>query len=209
MKNNLFISKIFAAFLVLLTFQFAAIAQKVSESEIWKTQAKSLAQTYGLNDKVADNLSKAYVEVRQEVYNKNKETDKEANPEEYKATTEKNQAEGQVKIKKEIDKILTGQQAEEAVLLLGSFNSRWDSWQKILVDFKLSDEKMASASKSLTEYMKVYIKARKMADDSGNRLSGKTATELKLKLDNALAGILSQTQKAEWDTATQRKTKSK
>lgn len=69
-------------------------------------------------DKVADNLSKAYVEIRQEVYDKNKKTDKMANPDEFKATSEKSQAEAQVKIKNEISKILTGSQAEEAVLVL-------------------------------------------------------------------------------------------
>jgi len=40
-----------------------------------------------------------------------------------------------------------------------------------MLTFKLSEEKLTFASKSLTEYMMLYIKARKTADDSGNRLS--------------------------------------
>ena len=91
--------------------------------------------------------------------------------------------------------------------MLGSFNSRWDSYQKILLDFNLEEEQLEASSKSLTEYMKVYLKERKMAEEAGERFSGRTATELKNNLDKSLSSILSQEQMAEWNSATQRKKK--
>ena len=55
--------------------------------------------------------------------------------------------------------------------------------------------------------MKVYLKERKMAEEAGERFSGRTATELKNNLDKSLSSILSQEQMAEWNSATQRKKK--
>ncbi len=213
MKKTHIIKKSFAVLIVLAGVSFSGFAQisdaeKESKNAVWKIQATSLAETYSLNKKEIAKLSDVYVKMRQEVQEQNNALDKNTDPEGYKASIVNNEKEGGEKIKKELDKILTKELAEEGLMVLGSFNSRWDSYQEVLLGFNLGKEQLSSSSQSLVEYMKLYLKARKIAAESGTRFSGQTATELKSKLDIALSDNLSPEQMAEWNNVTQRKKKS-
>jgi len=212
MKASQNIKKSITVFIILIAFIFSAMAQnsgtEKDNNSVWQLQAKTVAESYGLNEKEATKLSKAYVSMRMNVVEQNKEVDRKADPEAYKANAAKNELIGQNQIKKSIGKILKSEQVEEALLLLGSFNSRWDTYQKVLIDLDLNDTELSSSSIALVEYMKNYLLARKLASDSGERFSGRTASELKSKLDKALSENLDPAKLAQWETATQRKAKS-
>lgn len=204
---------ILSAFIVLISLSNAVIAQSdkkggnetESKTPVWQAQADSFIESFELQKKDAAKLSKSYVKLRETVAEQNKEVSKKNDKEAYEVNADKNMAAGKEKLKKEIDKVLTAEQADEALLVLGSFSSRWDSYQKVLLDMNLKKEQFSAASKSLSEYMTVYLEARKIADDAGDRFSGRTATELKSNLDKALAGSLDEKQMEAWATATQRK----
>ncbi len=197
------------ALLLFMVISFSGMAQKDKElkNTIWKIQAESLAETYELGKTESALLSSKYVQMRQSVNEKNKTVDKKNDPVAYSENVAKNEKQAREQLKIVIDKLVNGDRANEALLLLGSFNSRWDSYTKVLVDFAQNQEQLMASSKSLVEYMKLYLKARRMAEESGERFSGRTASELKGKLDTDLAVHLTADQIAVWDTATQRKKK--
>ncbi len=205
--------KILTATILIISLSYAGMAQsgtkdgkeKESKTAIWEAEANSLCTTYDLQKKAAAKLSKAYVKIREEVAEQNNEVSKRNEEEAYKANALKNMELGKAKLKTEINKVLKDEQANEALLVMGSFSSRWDSYQKALLDLNLEKEQLAVASSSLTNYIKVYLKARKIAADAGDRFSGRTATELKSNLDKALSKSLDENQMQKWAIATQRK----
>lgn len=212
MKKTQIIRNSSLILLLLIMVSYSGMAQKSkskkdSKDVIWVMQAEGLATSFGLGKSETASLVNAYVAMRQEVNENNNAVDKKEKPEAYAENAAKNEAIGYTKIGKEINKILKDDQAKEAALLLGSFNSRWDSYTKNLLDLKLQDETQKVASKLLAEYMKSYLKERQLAEAAGERFSGRKASELKSNLDASLAEYLTTDQMAEWNTATQRKTK--
>ncbi|MBN1417042.1 MAG: hypothetical protein JW973_18240 [Bacteroidales bacterium] len=212
MKINKPLKKYISAFIILVGFFNSGMAQRNGSEKglknmVWEMQVHSISVSCDLDKKEISKLTNAYLKVRQDVEKQNKQINQKTDPDAYVANTIKNENEGREQIKKNIDKILEGEQAEEALLLLGSFNSRWDTYQKILLDFNLEKEQLEASSKSLAEYMKVYLKERKLAEEEGERFSGRIATELKNNLDKSLSSILSQEQMDEWISATKFKKK--
>ncbi|MCF8379789.1 MAG: hypothetical protein K9H49_09445 [Bacteroidales bacterium] len=211
MKANLLMRKSLLIITLLSSVLFAGRAQKnVGENDnrdIWALQVSSMSINYDLTGKEILKLSNAYVKMRTNVVEQNKLVDKNSNPEAFQANVAKNELAGMKLIKKSVYKLLKDEQADEAMLLLGSFNARWDSYQKVLIDLNLTEEELATTSKLLADYMKDYLLARKISEESGERFSGRTASELKTKLDKAISENLDQVNFADWEKATQRKPK--
>ncbi len=202
----------FIAIIISTGFSSQGIAQKGEEElelkeKVWEMQATCVAESYGSDNKEVNRLIAVYVNIRKEINEKNRALDRKSNPDDYKEKSLLNENEGKKEIKKVINKILNPNQVEEVCLLLGSFNSRWDSYQKLLLEMNLGKEELTSSSLALTEYMKLYLKARKIASESGERFSGRTASDLKSNLDKSLSEFLNPVQMSLWLTETQRKAK--
>lgn len=164
--------------------------QSGNNSDVWALQVNSYSGMLDLSKSKAKKLTKAYISFRKEVRTGISDSDAVLSLETF---------------SQNLGKILDNDQQAKALLVLGSLNSRWDTYVKILAGYGLSGEDMKSATSLVCTYMVNYLEARAEAEKSGSRFSSVTARTLKGDLDNGLSQILSGDQKSDWDTQTARK----
>ena len=157
------------------------IEKSVSEPAIWTLQANSYSRYLEMKKSDAKKLFKAYLTFREDVDHEN--------------------------FNRALKSILESDQQDNAFLVLGSLNSRWDSYLEILSGYDLPKADLEAASDTVCTYMIKYLEARKEAEMAETRFSGRTATSLKEGLDSGLKPILSDEQMADWGVQTARKKK--
>lgn len=170
----------------------------------WKLQAESVARHLGLNSESAEKLMEVYVAVRTGRQNLLKEIPKaeEGGNTARKQLVDEIDVKQRDKLKAALMGVSGKEQAEKAFSMLGSFNSRWDNYVRILQQFQLDEKQQSDAIDLTATYIEDYSKARSEASNSGERFSSITARELKATLDSGIAKLLSKDQLTQWSEAT-------
>lgn len=111
--------------------------------------------------------------------------------------------ERQAKLTESLKAFLDEAQAKEAAGLLGGFNRGWDRMLAVILEFGLGAEKEPQAIAHTLAYVKAGVKARQDSAGSGDFSAMRTALEAAKKtLDENLAPLLNDEQKAKWSEAT-------
>ena len=195
-------------FLYLYAQDTADANQKIKNSVVWNIQAQNMAADFKLNADNAQKLSEVYAKFREQNRNDLK-TLPESDPEEvHESKVDSINAIARSNFKSKIESFLTKDQTEKGMVLLGSLNSRWDGYLKIILSLNIEDVKLIDkAQLDIFNYASQYLAARKAAADSSERFSGRESSRLKSELDNALSLILTKEQFENWEKKTARKKK--
>lgn len=170
---------------------------------IWRLQAETVAKELKLTNEQTEKLVEAYVESRERRRTVLNNIPKPSEDKDTKRSArDKIDAEQQEALKKSLAGFLSDQQIESALLPLGSFNARWDSYVETIRQFELPEQKQNAALHLIYEYISNYVKARNAAKSQGARFSSVTARELKSTLDAGVAKLLSDEQLAKWNKET-------
>jgi hypothetical protein len=175
------------------------------KTAVWTMQAEALAREMGLDSGKKDQLTEAYLGLRDEISIQGKEKlqglEGEAREQESDLITSKCVGAFNGKLAT----FLEPKEADRASFILGSLNNRWEQYLRHLFEFGLNEEKMDTASQAVCEYVEDYLSERKKASDANTRFSGEIATQLKAELDAKIVTLLSEEQYAEWSRSTARK----
>ncbi len=117
----------------------------------------------------------------------------------------KAQEENRAKMQESFKAFLDEAQAKEAAAILGGNARQWDRLVAVILGFGLEEAKQAEALGHTVTYVKASVKAREDNAGSGNFEGVRTAmAAAKKTLDDAIAPLLSDAQKAEWTEKTAR-----
>lgn len=166
---------------------------------VYKLQSQSVAEALGLNKQQSDTLEVIYREAR-----KSRKLAVSRIPKEdmaaYKARAEEISAVERGKLEIALRRIMTEEQAAEAMPVLGGFNPHWDSYVFIISTFKLEKDKKTAALQLILKYIAASEKGKKGSKSGGSRSSA----NLKASLDAGLAPLLTTDQISEWNESTNR-----
>lgn len=105
----------------------------------------------------------------------------------------------------ELQSFLDEAQAKQAADVLAGFNRGWDRYVAVILGFGLEEAKQSEALGHTLAYVKAGAKAMGGASADSDFQGIRTAmTDAKKTLDESIAPLLSDEQKAEWTTKTER-----
>ena len=166
--------------------------------KVMKLQAMSIAKELNLSEENSLKLVEIYRAARKNLKKSLAALPDEADKKKARMASDEVKRAERRNLESEFKEIMDEKQAETAMIILASFNPRYDRYVKILAEMDLNEEKMYSAMKSVNIYITEYQKARNQADADGTRLSADTAKMLKKQLDEGLTAILNEEQLVIW-----------
>jgi len=108
----------------------------------------------------------------------------------------------QAKLESDLKTVLDEAQVKEAAELLGGGSRGWDRLVAVIIGFELGAEKEAQALAHTIAYVKAGAKAREDAAGQGPEAARSSMMAAKKSLDDSLAPLLSDEQKAKWSEDT-------
>ncbi len=180
-------------------------ANELSQEQLtaaWKLQAETVAATLQLPDPKKGPLTKVYLAARKrQQEGQQKIASAESDPDKQRAASDEFDQEQRKALREEFKGILGSEQGDAAVRSLGTFSSRWDLYVNVLATFKLNDGKQTEALNLVNKYIVDHGAAVREARSSGGRLTRNRSSELKKKLDDGLAQLLTAEQLSDWNKA--------
>lgn len=109
----------------------------------------------------------------------------------------------QAKLESDLKTVLDEAQAKDAAAVLGGFSRGWDRMVAVILEFNLGAEKESQALAHTVAYVKAGLKARGNAASGQDPEAARAAmATAKKSLDDSLAPLLSDEQKAKWSEST-------
>ncbi|MEM3373459.1 MAG: hypothetical protein QXF76_04560 [Candidatus Anstonellales archaeon] len=162
---------------------------------VYKLQVKSICDALNLTNSQCDSLNEVYRIVRRD---RKLELTKYTNKknDNYKRTVDVINSKARENLKNTLKKFLTEDQINMALIALGSFNPKWDSYVNLVANFNLEIEKMKSALSCIYNYIVNYEQFKSSKGEKKKKVI------LKNKLDQKLKLILNNEQFELWDQQT-------
>ena len=170
----------------------------------WAVQVNVLSKDLGLTEDESDKVKKVYQGSREELQKAIQEAIGEGGvgPDRFAEVREITDQQRK-KLLGQLKGILGEDKGNKATGTLGTFNRQWDVFTAALTGLGLSEDTLQTAMGHVGKYVVAMEEARRTAIENSDFQSIRTARqELKAKLDESLAGVLTEEQLAKWKEAT-------
>jgi len=170
-------------------------------AKVEAAQAQAVAASMTLDAEKSAKLAEAYSATRKAAAESRPEGGQRLDFEDMR----KLQDEQKAKFEESFKAFLDEAQAKEAAEVLGGFNRQWDRLVSVILGFGLEEAKQAEALGHTLAYVKASAKARteNAGADNFDAIRASVAASKKT-LDEAIAPLLTDAQKAEWTEKTAR-----